>query len=227
MLRSKNMYTCFSALLSLMIIRCAITPPSSPVSPAGTSFEPRETITWKTHTSSLGFSIDLPSYYLVLSREELIKNPDLFEGAFTILERGYLKTATKTFMEQLKTHLDSGNVEFYYNQHHRGVLVNVTKAIGEIPTTYSGLLTYCGAILPDYEKSTGIKTTLHQCQFRDVAGVNAVYMVTEDLGFDMFAQYLVQTSPSIQLCFTTSAENQIFETPKKELDEIMKSLKLR
>ena len=225
--RSKNMYACFLGLLGFMIIGCTITPPSSPVSPIETSFEPRQTITWKTHNSSFGFSIDLPSYYLVLSREEVIKNPDLFEGVFTILERDHLKNATKGYKEQLKTLLNSGNVEYYFNQHHTGINVTVTKAIGEIPKTYSALLTYCGATVADYEKSTGIRTKLHECELRDVAGLNAVYVVTEDQGFDMYAQYFVQTSPSIHLCFTTFAKKRIFETPKNELDEIMKSLKLR
>ena len=156
-----------------------------------------------------------------------MKNPDLLEGYLKIAERGFLKNATEIYKEQLKEILYSGNIEYYFSQNYRRVSLGVTKAIGEIPKTYAELVECCAAIVAEYQKSSGITTRLYDCEFRNVAGVNAVYVVTEDRGSRMFAQYLVQTSPSILVLFTATAGTEVFETTKKEFDEIMKSLKLR
>ena len=128
-------------LFILVTIGCTTpTTPPKPLSQAEVAVGPTKTITWNTHNSSMGFSIDLPSHYLIISREELKENPDLFENRLDVVLK-LVKTADKKMVELMKIAVLSESYEEYISQYYRGVNINVSKDFGRIPQTHKWGLT--------------------------------------------------------------------------------------
>jgi hypothetical protein len=65
----------------------------------------------ETYQSSFGFSINIPPHWLIMSREEIKQNPDLFD-----FNQGALETTDKNFLQQIKNQVATGKIEFYANQ---------------------------------------------------------------------------------------------------------------
>jgi hypothetical protein len=216
----------------VITIGCTTTPPTKPLSKTEAALEQSKTIYWKTHNSSLGFRIDLPSHYLVVTREELKENPDLIEAMFETARGIHLKSADKNAMEQMKIMAQSGVAEYYYNQNYPGANINVVKCIGKIPETDAESRKTCEKAALVSGKIMGVTIKVDECELRNVAGLNALYSVTNTPGFGAFerikqVQYAIQKSSSVQLNFAATSGNQVFEIVKKEFEEIMESLKFR
>ena len=84
------------------------------------------------YQSSYGFTINVPSHWLVLTPDELKNNPDLFD--FETADFGGMD---KTLVKQVINKIKTGNVEVYFNQNTSNMTfsdnINIIKQIGKIP----------------------------------------------------------------------------------------------
>ena len=65
----------------------------------------------KEYQSSFGFTVDIPGYWLVLTRQELKENPDLFD-----FDKKAIGNIDKNLLENVVNEIKSGRVELYFNQ---------------------------------------------------------------------------------------------------------------
>jgi hypothetical protein len=90
----------------------------------------------ETYDSPFGFSINLPSHWLVVSSQELKQNPDLFDFNSRIFGNW-----DKTQQEKLKKFILGGQVEYYYNRNtadsHFADNINVYIRQGQLPQSVS------------------------------------------------------------------------------------------
>jgi hypothetical protein len=205
---------------------CATTPPSETPSTDETTLQPSKASSWKTHNSSLGFTIALPSEYLVISKEELKQNPEILDDMYAAAQKTVLKTAKEPLKERVKVKLEAGNIEIY-RKPHGGVSITVQKQIGEWPKSQDKLKKLCEEVELEF-KNTGLNANLQRCEFRISGELAALYLVAAIPAQNTsMLQYVVQASPAIQLSFTAATKTQALETTENEFDQIMKSLKLR
>jgi len=226
MIRLRCLNRIWLALVILGAFGCATTPPSETPSTDETTLQRSKASFWKTHNSSLGFSIDLPPGYLVISKEELKQNPEILDDLYATVEKTLLKSANETFKEQFKAKLESGNIEIYRRSNSR-VSITVRKEIGGSPQTHDELRRWCEEVALEY-KNVGISVNLQKCELRKLGELPALYLVTEMPAYKAaVVQYAVQKSSAIQLFFSAGTKTQALETTENEFDQIMKSLKLR
>ena len=63
------------------------------------------------YNSPFGFSIDIPSHWLIMSKQEIMDNPDLFN-----FETEEFKNTNKDLLNNIKNTVSSGQVELYLNK---------------------------------------------------------------------------------------------------------------
>ena len=226
MIRLRCLNRIWLALVILGAFGCATTPPSETPSTDETTLWPSKASSWKTHSSSLGFTIALPPEYLVISKEELKQNPEILDDMYAAAQKTVLKTAKEPFKERVKVKMEAGNIEIYRKSDGR-VSITVQKQIGEWPETQDKLKKLCEEVELEFT-NTGLNANLQSCEFRIIGHLAALYLVAGiPAQKTSMLQYVVQASPAIQLSFTAGTKTQSLETTENEFYQIMKSLKLR
>jgi len=183
----------------------------------------------ETYNSQFGFIIKLPSHWLILSKQEIKENPDLFDSMF---ELKTFKDMSKPLQENIKNSIRSGSVEIFFNQNTSDIYfrdnINITKSIGSLPKTALEMNERCENVSIAMNKNFGKTIKVYKCELRKVAALNSVYMETGGIinGTRMM-QYQIQKSPSVIITVTASFKNQILETFRKEFENIMASFKLK
>jgi hypothetical protein len=176
------------------------------------------------YSSPFGFSIDIPSHWLILTKQELKDNPELlnFEG-------DEFKDFNKDLLNQIKNMVAAGKIEIYINKKTSTVsfndTINVMKAIERLPQAASELNQYCPMIKKELSKYYGKPINVYECELRTVAGFNSLYSVFDGVVDETKCiQYQIQKSPSVILIITAGAKNETFEIIEKEFEEIISSL---
>lgn len=181
----------------------------------------------ETYESPFGFTVDIPSHWLVVSKQEVKENPDLFN-----FEGEPFKNTNKAMLEQVKSVVSSGKVELYFNRdtsaRHFTDNINVTKTFGRLPQTVSEKDKACEQLPRILSEGFGKPITLYECGFREVAGLNAFYADYDGIvKGTRNIQYQIQKSPNAILVITATCKNQTLQTIRKEFEDIMASLELR
>jgi hypothetical protein len=174
--------------------------------------------------SPFGFSIDIPSHWLILTKQELQDNPDLlnFEG-------DEFKDTNRDLLNQVKNMVAAGQTEIYINKKTSTVsfndTINVIKAIDRLPQTASELNQYCPMIKKEFSEYYGRPIDVYACELRTVAEFNSLYLVFDGVIDETKSiQYQIQKSPSVIIIITATSKNETFEIIKKEFEAIMSSL---
>jgi hypothetical protein len=123
----------------------------------------------------------------------------------------------------------AGQVEVYFNKKTSNLFfsdnISVIKTIERLPQTTSELKQYCAMLPQEFSKYYGKTTTVYQCEFKKIAGIDCLYLIFDGaLDGTRSIQYQMQKSPSVAITITATAQNETFEIIKKEFDEIMASL---
>jgi hypothetical protein len=181
----------------------------------------------ETYSSPFGFSINIPSHWLILSAQELKNNPDLFD-----FNNPIFKNTDRSMLEQMKNMITSGKIEMYFNQKTSDSSfndnINVFKQIGAIPQTVSESKQICNS-LPGYlSKTFGKSLKVYGCGLTKISDVNASY--TE---FDGVADgtrtisYQIQRSQNITITITATCKNKSLGIFRKEFKDILDSIKFQ
>ena len=177
-----------------------------------------------TYKSPFGFSIDMPAHWLIMSKQELKDNPDLFN-----FESKVFKNYNKDMMSKIKDTITSGQTEIYFNKKTANVSftdnINVIKTIERLPNTISDLNKYCVMFPKEIAKYYGITSKIYKCEFKKVAGLNCPYLIFDGvIDGTRSIQYQLQKSPNVAIIITATSKNETFEIIRKEFDEIIASL---
>jgi hypothetical protein len=176
------------------------------------------------YNSPFGFSIDIPSHWLILTKQELQDNPDLlnFEG-------DEFKDTNRDVLNQVKNMVAAGQTEIYINKKTSTIsfndTINVMKAIGSLPKTVDELNQVCEVLPKELSKYYGKPTKVYKCELRTVAEFNSLYSVFDGVvDGTKCIQYQIQKSPSVVLIITAGTKNETFEIINKEFEEMMSSV---
>ena len=122
-----------------------------------------------TYNSPFGFSIDVPSHWLIISSKEIEDNLDLFT-----FEHEMFKDCNKDVLRQMKNMVVSGDVEIYLNKQTSNSVnndnINVIKTIERLPQTVSEQNQFCAKTSQDLSEVYGKLIKVYECEFRKVAG---------------------------------------------------------
>lgn len=208
-------------LFVLIPLGCATAPPM-PLS---------KTTSWKTHHSPFGFSIDLPSHFLILTREKLKENPDLIETWIETTKPEFTK-ADRVISESDKLLVRDGKAEFYIDSTYRGGEIKVEMTFGRIPKAINELMKEhidIELISEEFE----IKSKKSDFKLMKLGGLNATYCVSDEKArFQNFSTrgkriyYTVQLPQNVKISANWYCSRNDFKTIKKNFDEIMKSIRL-
>lgn len=175
------------------------------------------------YNSPFGFRIDLPSHWLILSKQKLQDNPDLlnFEGE-------ELKSTNKDLLNNVKNMVVSGKIEMYFNKKTSNTFyndnINVIETVERLPQTVSEVNTYCAQAPKKFFELFGKSMTFYECGLRKVAEKDSLYSVFDGvIDGTRSIQYQIQKSPSVAIVITATSRDETFAIMSKEFDAIMAS----
>jgi hypothetical protein len=180
----------------------------------------------ETYHSSFGFTANIPGHWLVVSKDEVKDNPDLFN-----FENEVFKNTDQRMLNQIKSMILSGKIEIYYNQNTADSYfrdnINVFILIDRLPQTVSESKERCSNIPNEFSQAYGKHIKVYNCGIRKVSGLNAFYVEFEGVvDGTRSIQYQIQKSPSVAIAMTATCKNKSLTIIKKEFDDIVSSIKL-
>lgn len=178
----------------------------------------------ETYNSQFGFSIDIPSHWLILSKQEVQDNPDLFN-----FEGEDFKNVNKNLLSKVQSMVVAGQIELFLNQKTSDLVFNdnivVMKMIERLPQTASELNQYCTQLADMLAEQLGKRVTVYECNFKKIAGGNALYFVADGVVEGTKSiQAQIPKSPNVNIVITATGKNETYEIISKEFDEITASL---
>jgi len=181
----------------------------------------------ETYHSSFGFTINIPGHWLIVSKQEVKDNPDLFN-----FENDVFKNTDKAMLNQIKNMILSGKVEIYYNQNTTDTYfrdnINVFILIGRLPQTVSESKKTCKSLPGELSRAYGKHIKVYKCELKKVSGLNAFYSEFDGVvDGTKSIQYQIQKSQSVVITLTATCKNQSLRIIKKEFEDIVSSLKFK
>jgi hypothetical protein len=181
----------------------------------------------ETHHCPFGFSINIPSHWLIMSAEEVKNNPDLFD-----FKNEIFKNTNKSMLEQLKNMVVSGKVEIYYNQktadNYFADNMNVFKRLGRLPQSTSEAKALCESLPDQFSSMYGKPTKVYSCGSRKVSGFDAFYVDFDGVADGTRSMtYEIQKSQNVIISLTATCKNRTLPIIKKESEEILASIQMK
>jgi hypothetical protein len=180
----------------------------------------------KEYKSSFGFTVDIPEHWLVLTKEELKENPDLFD-----FDKKRFVNLDKDLLKSIDSKVKSGQVEFYFNQKTSDSSfadnINVIKQIGKIPENNTQLREVCNPAPKQFSSFFGREIKVYQCKLVDINDLKSLFLEYDGaLEGTRTIQYLIQKSPGVQIMITATCKNSVLDTIRKEFNRIVLSIKM-
>jgi hypothetical protein len=181
----------------------------------------------ETYQSFFGFSINIPPHWLIMSREEIKKNPDLFD-----FDNKVFKSVDKNTFQQIKNQVAQGKTELYFNQktsdNYFSDNINVFKEIGRIPQNNSEMKKYCDNLPSEFAKILGKPVKIYSCELRKISGLNAIYIEYDGvLENTRGIAYEIQFTQNVTIQFTLTCKNKIVNVMRKDFEDIIASVKIK
>jgi len=179
----------------------------------------------KRYQSSFGFSVEIPSHWLVVTRQEIKDNQDLLDFLNEYFNN-HNKDLSKVIMQKVR----SGGVEVWFNtltsDIQFGDNVNIYKTFGAIPKNENDLPSF-SKLSSEYSKVAGRHINFYTCELREINGLNTMYLEFDGMREGTRCiQYLIQKSNSVQIHITATCKKSVFDTIRKEFNYIINSLRL-
>ena len=162
----------------------------------------------ETYQSPFGFSINIPPHWLVMSGEEIKKNPDLSD-----FDKKAFKNVDENFLQQIKTQVAQGKLEIYFNKNTSDNYfmdnINVNKGIGQIPQNNSEMKNECENLPSQFAEMFGKPIKFYSCEFRKISGLNAVYLEYDGIVENTRGiAYVIQFTENVTTTFTLTCKNK-------------------
>ncbi len=181
----------------------------------------------KEYKSSFGFTVDIPEQWLVLTRQELKDNPDLFD-----LDDKQFRNVDKNLLKKVTEEIKLGRVEFYFNLVTSDISfadnINVGKNVGKIPENNDQLQKVCDMLPEQLSSYFGRRVRVYQCILKDVNGLSSLFLEFDGMIEGTTSiQYQIQKSPGVQLIITATCKNTSLKTIRNEFESIIYSIKMK
>jgi len=175
----------------------------------------------RTYTSTFGFSIDIPSHWLILSKQELKNNPDLFDH-----EREAFGDIDPSALVMMKIIISSRKLEVFLNR-NTGDTFQVVESGDRNPKNSSEREEECERLSHSLSNAFGKHMKFYACVLRNVAGLNAFY-VEHDGPADgtRIIQYSIEISPDLTVILTATCGDQSLQLIKEEIEAIVTSIEV-
>lgn len=178
------------------------------------------------HQSAFGFSVDVPSGWLVLSQQQIAENT----GAFNPSDPRFIGMDSGV-MSQLMDKIKNGQIEVYF---HKGVgapgfvnNVNVLRQNAKIPDG-SELKDTCDQLPGAFSQYFGHPTTIYQCALASVGGKHALLLEFDGaLGGTRSIQYQIQSAEGETVVMTGTFTNGTVEQERTAFNHIAMSVKFK
>ena len=181
----------------------------------------------KEYQSSFGFTVNIPEHWLVLTRQELRDNPDVFD-----FDKKQFGEVEKNLMRDVISRIESGRVEIYYNQETSDSVfsdnINVVKTIGRIPENEGERHDICSLLPGQLSSVFGREIKVHQCKLKKVNQLDSLFLEFDGVVEGTRSiQYQIQKSSSISIVITATCKNSTLETMRNEFENIIHSIKMK
>ena len=177
--------------------------------------------------SSFGFAINIPSHWMIVSKQEAKDNPDLFNFGNEVFQN-----TDKAVLNQIKSMILSGKVEIYHNQNANNTYfhdnISVATLAGPLPQTASETKTACSGLPGELSRAYGKHIKVYKCGLKKVSGLNAFYSEFDGVvDGTKNIQYQIQKSPSVVIIITATCKNESLRIIKKEFEDMVSSIKIK
>ena len=181
----------------------------------------------KEYQSSFGFTVNIPEHWLVLTRQELKDNPDVFD--FDKREFGNID---ENLLKGVISRIESGSVEIYYNGETSSNFfsdnINVVKTIGRIPENEDELREVCSLLPGQLSSAFGKEIKVHQCGLKKVNQLDSLFLEFDGVVEGTRSiQYQIQKSSSVSIVITATWKTTTFETMRNQFEAIVYSIKMK
>ncbi|TNF34329.1 MAG: hypothetical protein EP315_07355 [Gammaproteobacteria bacterium] len=173
-------------------------------------------------TSSFGFKMTLPSYWIALTRDEVRENADMFD-----LDQ--VKDIPEPLLKQVVPMIREGRIELFFRPDGSTEFVdnvNVYKQIGSVADD-SNITAICASLPKELEAAYQRPVTVYDCKLMTVNNLRMVYLEFDGLlAGTRNIQYQIPKSRNISIVFTVTFKTSSMKDVKAEVNQIIQSLKL-
>ena len=176
----------------------------------------------ETTHSTFGFSMEVPDNWIVMTRQEIKENADLFSDF-------ELPGVDPAMTKIIQSKIQSGQLEFFFRKGAASNFadnINVTKNLQQEIKGDEELAQLCEVLPAEIAKLYGKAVKSYACDLRSIGGHSAVY-----LDFDGVVdgtrniQYQIQKSKNFALIFTLTVKNENRKKAQSEFEAMLKTLK--
>ena len=140
------------------------------------------------YTSSLGFSIQLPFQYQIVTGDFAKSHPELF-----VFEHEKAKEINKSFKAQIKEMFTSGDAEFYYNfdtiNKFCTDVITVQRDYKGLPEKGKDLKSYRKALAKELSKAMGMEVQFYNMELKKINNMQILY---NEYGIKKLRLYCIQ-----------------------------------
>lgn len=173
--------------------------------------------------STLGYTASVPSNWIILTREEVRKNPDLFEGLA-------LQGVSKELLNSVNQRIIEGKVDLVFRKRGEASTfadnINVFKQAEPTPSSEKDLRELCSILPGELAKAYSRQVNVYQCEFYSINGMKTVLLDHDGVvPHTRSMQFFIPRSENISLVVTATAAETTLKEVRKEFMEIMSSFK--
>ena len=179
------------------------------------------------YESGFGFAISVPDMYLVLTRDEVQKNAELFLGTGEGADYEQIPAAMRREVYQ---RVASGQIEIFYRT--EGVAlnfvdnVNVMAQQAQLPGSARQLEEVCQILPGEFSRMFGRPIGLDGCEMRRVAGRRALYLAFDGaIEGTKTLQYQVEQRSGQTVILTATATNANLTRMQGEFEMMVSSIR--
>ena len=182
------------------------------------------------YRSGFGFGISVPDVWLVLTRDEVLRNDDAF---LEDEDRGEsdLQSIPSEMRLAVFDRIRAGELEVFYRR--EGVFgrfvdnVNIMSQSAELPRTPEELVGICEALPIEFSRIFGRPISMDACEMRERVGRPALYLQFDGaVRGTTTLQYQLGRSAGSTLVFTATADRPNLARLMGEFEEMVSSVRL-
>jgi hypothetical protein len=181
-----------------------------------------------TFNSDLGYTVQLPEDWSVLSREQIKDQPKVVDAAFAAAQQQQdLSRMPKALLSRVKKLVNAGEIDYFYSSEPR-FNVSVYPGSGKIPAGQAEVAQTCQMVKQELSQQTGRKTRVYDCRSTVLDGQPGIYLVADNYWKDQkYIQVQVQRTQDEILVFTASSRDRNFDEMSSEFDRVMGSVRIK
>lgn len=179
----------------------------------------------ESYNSPLGFSINLPSHWLIVNMQKLKDNPDKYYN----INNENLSGIDKHILENERRKVLTGKAEIYEimkvadKKYKETIYVSIDK--DDLPPKEFEK-EICEKLPGDLSKAFSRSIHVYECKFRRVSNLLALYSDFDGaISETRSIQYQIQKTAGIIITLTLTCRNENYKNLRKEFENIVYSIR--